>query len=140
MHFGGHDTDLTMAKPPERPTVKFYSLDAYLLTPKQKVVKRHHETMNSLLLTECQDEDEEIEDSKSQASTWLDDVRESIKAPEDADFDLESKIDLSAKGLHVVLAEEAEAICGDKGDTKAEKSGQECDSSSSGDSKWPETW
>jgi hypothetical protein len=67
------------------------------------VGKRHHDTRNSLLSTESAGGDEEIEDDES--SSWLDNAEESSTTRNDADFDVESEIDMSAEGLLAVLAE-----------------------------------
>jgi hypothetical protein len=59
--------------------------------------------MNSLLSVESLNglRDEEIEDDE--LFTWLDDVQEGTsEAPEDADFEVESEIDLSADGFYAV--------------------------------------
>jgi hypothetical protein len=40
-----------------------------------------------------------------ESSSWLDNVEEGSTTPHDADFDVESEVDLSAEGFLVVLAE-----------------------------------
>jgi hypothetical protein len=79
--------------------------------------------MNSLLSVESLNDlgDEEIEDDE--LYTWLDDVQEGTsKAPEDADFDVELEIDLSADGFYAVLAEASPDVTRkfSKGKSKAE--------------------
>jgi hypothetical protein len=92
--------------------------------------------MNSLLSVESLDGlgDEEIEDDE--LYTWLDDVQEGTsKAPEDADFDVESEIDLSADGFYVVLAEVSpdDTRKSSKGKPKAEEIAE----SGGSDNDWP---
>ncbi|KAG1790593.1 hypothetical protein EV424DRAFT_1355264 [Suillus variegatus] len=112
------------------PTINFYDLDAQLFGSGAKVGKWHHDTRNSLLSTESAGGDEEIKDDES--SSWLDNVEESFTACNDADFDVESEIDLSAEGLLAVLAEK------DKGKGKA--TAEDIEGNDNVDNEWPEEW
>ncbi|KAG1871876.1 hypothetical protein DFJ58DRAFT_471928 [Suillus subalutaceus] len=125
------------SKHPERPTINFYDLDAQLFGSGAKVGKQHHDPRNSLLSTESAGGDEEIEDDES--SSWLDNVGESSTACNDADFDVESEIDLSAEGLLVVLAEASPGGT-QKGKGKAKAEAEEIEGDDSVDNEWPETW
>ncbi|KAJ8594604.1 hypothetical protein M405DRAFT_930132 [Rhizopogon salebrosus TDB-379] len=87
----------------ERPTVNFYDLDARLFESKVTADKHCHDTMNNLLSVESLNGlgDEEIEGDELFA--WLDDLQEGTsEAPEDAGFEVELEIDLSADGFYAV--------------------------------------
>jgi hypothetical protein len=94
-----------------------------------------------LLSTESAGGDEEIEDDES--SSWLDSVEESSTACNDADFDVESEIDLSAEGLLVVLAEASPGGTQKgkgKAKAKAEAEAEEIEGNDDVDNEWPEAW
>ncbi|KAG2076634.1 hypothetical protein BDR04DRAFT_1149081 [Suillus decipiens] len=108
------------SKCPECPTINFYDLDAQIFWSNLKDGKWEHDAMNSLLLTNSHDGDEEIEEDK--AGTWLDDVRESSTTLNDIEFNMEPEIDLSADGFLVVLADLApDHVEKNKGNGKAEE-------------------
>ncbi|KAG2142162.1 hypothetical protein BD769DRAFT_1772670 [Suillus cothurnatus] len=123
------------SKHPERPTINFYDLDAQLFGSGAKVGKRHHDTRNSLLSTESAGGDEEIEDDES--SSWLDNAEESSTTRNDADFDVESEIDMSAEGLLAVLAE---ASPGGTHKGKGKAKAEEIEGNDNVDNEWPEVW
>ncbi|KAG2069362.1 hypothetical protein BDR04DRAFT_1055530 [Suillus decipiens] len=127
------------SKHPEHPTINFYDLDAQLFGSGAKVGKRHHDTRNSLLSTESAGGDEEIEDDES--SSWLDNAEESSTTRNDADFDVESEIDMSAEGLLAVLAEASPGgTHKGKGKSKAEAEAEEIEGNDNVDNEWPEVW
>ncbi|KAG2737468.1 hypothetical protein P692DRAFT_20883504 [Suillus brevipes Sb2] len=123
---------------PERPTINFYDLDAQLFGSEAKVGKRHDDTRNSLLSTESAEGDEEIDD---ESSSWLDNVEEGSTTPHDADFDVESEVDLSAEGFLVVLAEASPGgIQKDKEKASSEAETDEIEETDGVDNEWPEGW
>ncbi|KAG2335831.1 hypothetical protein BDR05DRAFT_897664, partial [Suillus weaverae] len=123
---------------PERPTINFYDLDAQLFGSGAKVGKRHHDTRNSLLSTESAEGDEEIDD---ESSSWLDNVGEASTTPHDADFDVESEVDLSAEGFLVVLAEASPGgIQEGKEKANSEAGTDEIEGAGNVDNEWPEGW
>jgi hypothetical protein len=99
------------------------------------VGKWHHDTRNSLLSTESAGGDEEIEDDKS--SSWLDNAEESSTVCNNADFDVKSKIDMSAEGLLAVLAE---ASPGGTHKGKEKAKAEEIEGNDDIDNEWPEVW
>ncbi|KAG1823328.1 hypothetical protein EV424DRAFT_1321235, partial [Suillus variegatus] len=132
------------SKHPERPSINFYDLDALYLYNAQlfgsrpKVGKRHHDMRNSLLSTESAGGDEEIKDDES--SSWLDNAEESFTTCNDADFDVESEIDLSAERLLAVLAEVSPGgTHKDKGKGKVTAEA-EIEGNDNIDNEWPEEW
>ncbi|KAG2144097.1 uncharacterized protein EDB93DRAFT_543805 [Suillus bovinus] len=126
------------SKHPERPSINFYDLDAQLFGSGPKVGKQHHDTRNSLLSTESAGGDEEIEDDES--SSWLDNAEESFTACNDADFNVESEIDLSAERLLAVLAEVSPGgTHKDKGKGKVTAE-VEIEGNDNVDNEWPEEW
>ncbi|KAG2147419.1 uncharacterized protein EDB93DRAFT_413402 [Suillus bovinus] len=126
------------SKHPERPSINFYGLDAQLFGSGPKVGKQHHDTRNSLLSTESAGGDEEIEDDES--SSWLDNAEESFTACNDADFNVESEIDLSAERLLAVLAEVSPGgTHKDKGKGKVTAE-VEIEGNDNVDNDWPEEW
>ncbi|KAG2099116.1 hypothetical protein BD769DRAFT_1780456 [Suillus cothurnatus] len=128
---------IEFSKHPEHPTINFYDLDAQLFGSGAKVGKRHHNTRNSLLLTESAGGDEEIEDDES--SSWLDNAEESSTTRNNADFDVESKIDMSTEGLLAVLAEASPGST-HKGKGKAKAEAEEIEGNDNVNNKWPEVW
>jgi hypothetical protein len=73
----------------------------------------------------------------------LDNAEESSTTCNDADFNVESKIDMSAEGLLAVLAEASPGgIHKGKGKAKAEAEAEaeEIEGNDNVDNEWPEVW
>jgi len=88
-------------------------------------------------LTESAGGDEEIEDDES--SSWLDNAEESSTTRNNADFDVESKIDMSTEGLLAVLAEASPGST-HKGKGKAKAEAEEIEGNDNVNNEWPEVW
>lgn len=76
-----------------------------------------------------------------ESSSWLDNVEEGSTTPHDADFDVESEVDLSAEGFLVVLAEASPGgIQKDKEKASSEAETDEIEETDGVDNEWPEGW
>ncbi|KAG1889692.1 uncharacterized protein F5891DRAFT_987281 [Suillus fuscotomentosus] len=108
--------------------------DTELFGSEAKEGKWHHDAKNSLLSAESIEGGEEIEDDES--STWLDHVQTSSAAAmvTNADFDVESEVDLSADGLLAVLAESRPNV------DSTGKGKAEAEDINGSDDECPEVW
>jgi hypothetical protein len=71
----------------------------------------------------------------------LDNAEESSTTRNDADFDVESEIDMSAEGLLAVLAEASPGgTHKGKGKAKAEAEAEEIEGNDNVDNEWLEVW